>query len=70
MIRLWSLTDSPGYNPPKMNECPFIGGPRGGGVPGEPLRIPYREDWGTLGNIREITIPPKQNPIMLEKEAS
>ncbi len=27
------------------------------------LRIP-REDWGTLGKIRGITTPPKQNPII------
>ncbi len=38
------------------------GCPRGGGNWGT-LRIP-REDWGTLGNIRGITTPPKQNPII------
>ena len=38
--------------------------PRGGGIT-EGFRDIPREDWGTLGKIRGITTPPKQNPIAI-----
>ena len=48
------------YQPEKLSYRVLKGGwyLTGGGVPGEPFEDSGREDWGTLGKIREITPPP------------